>query len=204
MNKAIAAACMVALSGCATTQVEELIYIPVPYDPPYTLSASDTEICTNAAALPTTSSNRKDWVRAFLARDLDLQKCGPNHAANVEAAKEMISQREAEIVLARNRAYEIDKRKEAASSGPGVGGALFAALAGYAVAKDARRGAYMQPRAVPQAVADVEWQWDEFYAPNGYLVWMCRGVQTGMFAEEFRCLGKAKIDFFWPDKRAPF
>lgn len=47
---------------------------------------------------------------------------------------------------------------------------------------------------------DTEWDWDEFY--NGYhqLVWACRGVQTGQFADEYHCAGKLQTDNRWPGK----
>ena len=47
---------------------------------------------------------------------------------------------------------------------------------------------------------DYEWAWDQFYHSNGTLVWACRGVQTGQFAEKINCLGKPKNDYRWPNK----
>lgn len=47
---------------------------------------------------------------------------------------------------------------------------------------------------------DTEWDWDEFYGQEGRLVWACRGVQTGQFAEQFNCNYLPKSDFRWPDK----
>ena len=47
---------------------------------------------------------------------------------------------------------------------------------------------------------DYEWAWDQFYHSNGSLVWACRGVQTGQFAEKINCLGKPKNDYRWPNK----
>jgi hypothetical protein len=45
---------------------------------------------------------------------------------------------------------------------------------------------------------DYEWDWDQFMAPGDGLVWACRGVQTGQFADEWHCAGKPKADLRWP------
>ena len=39
---------------------------------------------------------------------------------------------------------------------------------------------------------DIDWAWD--------LVWHCRGIQTGQFAEHTKCAGKSKNDDRWPNK----
>ena len=39
---------------------------------------------------------------------------------------------------------------------------------------------------------DIDWAWD--------LVWHCRGIQTGQFAEFTKCAGKSKNDDHWPSK----
>lgn len=49
---------------------------------------------------------------------------------------------------------------------------------------------------------DYEWDWDEFYNVNRQLVWMCRGVQTGQFADPRQCSSKALVDWRWPSKEA--
>lgn len=48
--------------------------------------------------------------------------------------------------------------------------------------------------------ADYEWDWDEIRNQYGQLVWVCRGVQSGEFAELWRCGGKVKTDWRWPGK----
>lgn len=45
---------------------------------------------------------------------------------------------------------------------------------------------------------DYNWAWDQFANQNGVLVWACRGIQTGQFAEEYHCMGKFKADTVWP------
>ena len=47
---------------------------------------------------------------------------------------------------------------------------------------------------------DYDWAWDQFYHSSGSLVWACRGIQTGRFAEKTKCYGKPKHDNRWPNK----
>jgi len=49
---------------------------------------------------------------------------------------------------------------------------------------------------------DTDWAWDEFYNERYQLVWMCRGKQTGQFADAQRCAYKPQNDFTWPSKQA--
>lgn len=46
---------------------------------------------------------------------------------------------------------------------------------------------------------DYDWDWDQFYH-NGSLLWACRGIQTGQFAEQSRCQYKHQSDYRWPAK----
>ena len=45
--------------------------------------------------------------------------------------------------------------------------------------------------------SDFQWDWDMFYQ-GGKQVARCRGVQTGQFAEDWHCNGKAVNDNHWP------
>ena len=47
---------------------------------------------------------------------------------------------------------------------------------------------------------DYDWAWDQFYHNSGSLVWACRGIQTGRFAEKKNCYGKIQNDNRWPNK----
>jgi hypothetical protein len=78
----------------------------------------------------------------------------------------------------------------------GVGLALLAVgAAAYYGAKSHGGGAgYAAP------AQDIDWDWDEFYGPDGQLVWACRGIQTAQFAEQWRCAGKLQTDYRWPGK----
>lgn len=50
------------------------------------------------------------------------------------------------------------------------------------------------------ATYDAEWDWDQLYDQRYNLVWACRGVQTGEFADPMRCSGKFQSDGRWPGK----
>ena len=52
------------------------------------------------------------------------------------------------------------------------------------------------------ANTDYDWDWDQFYNQYGTLIWRCRGVQTGQFAEDYRCAGDLQTDIRWPSKSA--
>jgi len=40
----------------------------------------------------------------------------------------------------------------------------------------------------PGQATDTQWAWDEINHPSGRM-WRCRGIQTGRFAEDYRCSG---------------
>lgn len=50
------------------------------------------------------------------------------------------------------------------------------------------------------APTDSEWDWDQYYNQYRQLVWSCRGVQTGEFADNSKCYGKYQTDSRWPQK----
>lgn len=81
----------------------------------------------------------------------------------------------------------------------------IAILAGALLVAAARRGGGASQSTASQPLAqqsgptvDYEWEWDQFYNQASQPIWACRGVQTGQFANEQRCFGKAKIDWKWP------
>ena len=47
-------------------------------------------------------------------------------------------------------------------------------------------------------VEDSDWAWDAFYNQYGSLVWRCRGIQTGQFAENGHCAYDVMTDNHWP------
>ena len=47
---------------------------------------------------------------------------------------------------------------------------------------------------------DYDWDWDGFYDQYGNLTWRCRGIQTGRFADNYKCAADIKTDTRWPNK----
>ena len=83
-----------------------------------------------------------------------------------------------------------------------AGNTILSVLAAVAVAAVARGGggggggnSYSNAAAV-----DSEWAWDQFYNEHYQLVWACRGIQTGQFADQWRCQYKSMNDLTWPSK----
>jgi hypothetical protein len=71
--------------------------------------------------------------------------------------------------------------------------AILAALAarGGAAAPVVPGGGFGQP-------TDYQWDWDAFNDQYGRLTWACRGVQSGQFADLWRCNSKIQSDNRWP------
>jgi hypothetical protein len=74
--------------------------------------------------------------------------------------------------------------------------AIGAALIGVAAIAASRGGS----GGGASSSTDYEWDWDQFYNEYRKLVWACRGVQTGQFADGYHCSGKYQIDSRWPQK----
>lgn len=91
------------------------------------------------------------------------------------------------------------ERQQAVAIGAGI-------LLGAAVIAAARHGGAGGGAAVgggagyATTVYDYDWEWDQFYNQSRSLVWACRGVQTGQFAEQQHCSGKLMNDWKWPAK----
>jgi hypothetical protein len=79
---------------------------------------------------------------------------------------------------------------------------VAAGLAVVAVANASRRPGGGGAGYEPVQMQDYQWAWDQFYNDQFQLVWACRGVQTGQFAELYRCNGLLQIDNKWPSKSA--
>lgn len=81
-----------------------------------------------------------------------------------------------------------------------VAGLAAVALVGAAVAACSSGGCGSGGYTTPYGYGQTDW--DQFYNQYGYLTWRCREVQTGRFADDYRCAGKLKTDARWPSKRA--
>ena len=83
------------------------------------------------------------------------------------------------------------------TAGENIAIGLGVLLGAAVVAKAAKHGAFGNGG---QSANDWDWDWDEFYNQNHQLVWACRGVQTGRFADQYHCNGKPQTDLRWPNK----
>jgi len=81
-----------------------------------------------------------------------------------------------------------------------IAAAAITAVAIAASKKKHHGGGGYYPAAASNSTFDHEWDWDQFYGENGELMAACRGVQSGQFAEQWRCAGKAQSDWRWPGK----
>ena len=78
-----------------------------------------------------------------------------------------------------------------------LGGVLIAAAV---VAAASEAGGAAAPPNTSSQISDYDWDWDQFYNEYGVLVWRCRGVQSGRFAENTNCTYDSMTDYRWPGK----
>ncbi|MES2899503.1 MAG: hypothetical protein V4723_07230 [Pseudomonadota bacterium] len=76
-----------------------------------------------------------------------------------------------------------------------------AVVVGAAAVAVARYGGGVGVGASTGASHDYDWDWDQFYDRHFQLVWACRGIQTGQFANTSNCAYKTQTDYRWPAKR---
>jgi hypothetical protein len=72
---------------------------------------------------------------------------------------------------------------------------VAAALMGIGAAIS--NGANTQSQYLP---TDSDWDWDAFYDGYGNLLWRCRGIQSGQFANNSNCQYDYMDDDRWPNK----
>lgn len=101
------------------------------------------------------------------------------------------------LTVAECEAYVAKARSDLAT---GVAAVALIALAVVAASKGSGTTA---GNSYASTATDYQWEWDEFYNDKWQLVWACRGVQTGQFADQSRCQYKLKVDTTWPSKSAP-
>jgi hypothetical protein len=138
----------------------------------------------------------------------------PSAASDYEVCKSLTDQAGGRVPYDREFAYqlrmELKRRNVSEGSCPeviqtrnnAVAAGIIGTLAVVAVVAAAKNGGGGSADASSYApTSDYSWEWDEYYR-NGVLVWSCRGVQTGQFADNYRCANKAQIDWKWPSKSA--
>ena len=117
--------------------------------------------------------------------------------ANVPSSHRLNPHYESEIRNRRIRCSEsnvaIKNRinREEYERGQRVGAALMAI--GTAIGN----GANTQSQYLP---SDYDWDWDAFYDGYGNLLWRCRGIQSGQFANNSNCQYDYLDDDRWPNK----
>lgn len=125
------------------------------------------------------------WYRAIDTSDLELRSL-----AFKELARRGREPAECRVI--------IDARTQARTEALRTGLGILAVALTAAVAAQGAGGNTARP-----TIYDTNWAWDEFYGPDGLLMWACRGTSTGQFADQWRCAGQLQIDSRWPAKTAP-
>ncbi|MDB5935654.1 MAG: hypothetical protein JWQ01_2998 [Massilia sp.] len=124
----------------------------------------------------------------------EAQLCRTLAASNTQAAPAFLREVREEAErrnLSDSACVEMNRRQSAA-----IGASVLLAVAVVAAARRSGGGA----GASADAADDTSWEWDQFYNAGRQLVWACRGVQTGQFANQYNCASKAQIDWKWPGK----
>ena len=165
---------------------------------------SNFEVCNAVAELTLGSPQHVEALRAYNNRELSAAKCADIRETYGAGLRATYAARAAAPSSNESPAAPLPSPREEAPSSGNAGKVLLGAIAAIAVGvllgkAIGRGGGGFAPAPIPKAAtSDYEWDWDEFRDGGGHLVWLCRGVQTGQFAEDARCLGRAKIDFRWP------
>jgi len=139
-------------------------------------AVSDVQLCrtVNSSAAKADPKFRQDVARELVSRGYDRDLC-----------QRLIALENAKIADA-------------------LGAVAGAAAAGYAAGTGSEYGGYGNGYGgYKPVVADYSWEWDQFYNEYYQLVWRCRGVQTGQFADDLRCQWRVKTDRTWPSKVVP-
>jgi hypothetical protein len=122
---------------------------------------------------------------------VDAEKSGVasfNDTTQAELERRSISNRHCRKLI------KEDDEKNAATA------VAILAVAAVVVAAAAAGGGGGSSYSAPSATQDYDWDWDQFYNASYQLVWACRGLQTGQFAELRHCSGDYKSDSRWPAK----
>jgi hypothetical protein len=136
-------------------------------------SLNDTEVCRSAR--DANASRNSDFIQATQA-ELDRRSVMP------QVCDQLIQ--------------EEDTRNAVAAL------AVIAIVGAAAVAANSSGAGYASPStsSAYSSTSDYDWAWDQFYGASYELVWACRGIQTGQFANVDKCQYDPKIDSRWPAK----
>lgn len=113
----------------------------------------------------------------------------------VEQRKPDLERAAAAEAVSRGYGYESCRQLVEANNRTAAAIGIAAILLGAAVAASRGGGGAYVP---PTPVADYDWAWDLQHNALMQPVWVCRGVQSGQYAELHRCQFKLRNDYRWP------
>lgn len=137
------------------------------------LSLNDTEVCRSAR--DANASRNSDFIQATQA-ELDRRSVMP------QACDKLIQEEDTRNAVAALAVIAIVGVAAAAANNSAGGYASSSTSSAYS------------------PTSDYDWAWDQFYGASYELVWACRGIQTGKFADFYRCQYDPRIDNRWPGK----
>lgn len=136
-------------------------------------SLNDTEVCRSAR--DANASRNSDFIQATQA-ELDRRSVMP------QVCDQLIQEEDTRNAVTALAVIAIVGAAAVAANSSGVGYASPSTSSAYSSA------------------SDYDWAWDQFYSASYELVWACRGIQTGQFANVDKCQYDSKIDSRWPAK----
>lgn len=99
--------------------------------------------------------------------------------------------------LSRRGVFSVNCDDVIAKQNTAIGGVALLGILGTAAVIAAKKGGFSGS---PTQTSDFEeWDWDRFRNKVGQLVWACRSIQTGQFADPYHCAGKPQTDYRWPN-----
>lgn len=179
---AVASASVFFLAGCASTfqglaSAESAC--------PSTMAVLDRASCIQSEA---GDSARAIDLRNDLASVEESFKAGAISSPEAHRQIDYHLHAMAEVERAANR-------RNAALVAAGVAAVAVAAAAASAASAD---GAYGSNDYGTSYASDYSYDWDRIRSSYGGYQWRCRGVQTGRFAPDHRCIGLYRDDNRWP------
>lgn len=135
------------------------------------------------------------------SRASDLQLCktarGQEAKRNTKFRADVLAELRRRGVSDQMCNQKIQAQRAAIAAGIAAGALAYAATQDGGGGGGPRSGGY-----APET--DYDWDWDRFYDERGQDRWACRGVQTGRFAETWRCQYDLKVDDRWPTMKMYF
>lgn len=102
------------------------------------------------------------------------------------------------LAFASGCATSAHDRRMASDEESDAGKYVLAGLAVLAAGAAAYSSGYNSVNSYAAPSADYDWAWDLQRGAYNNLVWVCRGRQTGQYADQSRCAYKYQGDNTWP------